>query len=630
VVSVWCGLVSGLLEVGITILRKRALDSNHLYWMSRHFLWLVPLANLLIFLGVGVLIGLAIRWGGRRGRWLAPRLLCTMAWLPPLWTAFPRIYGPAGFLLAAGLAARLVPALERRAAGFRRVVRVSFPVAAGLVPALAAGLSGADRLEAWREQARPLPPAGSPNVLLIVLDTVAADHLGLYGYPRPTSPTLEELASRGIRFDRAEATSSWTLPSHGSMFTGRWPHELSAGWLTPLDGTYPTLAEFLGSRGYATAGFAANYAYCASDSGLSRGFATYRDYIFPRLTALGKTTLVDRSLAGLQSIARWLEDRLDFDGLRPISDLLWWSLKDDRKNAAVVNRELLDWLSRRRQPERPFFAFLNYYDAHYPYELPELGMRRFLPEPRDAREANLIRNWLTQLHLGPSTRQIGLIRDAYDDCVAGLDEQLGCLIDELEHRAVGQRTWVIIAADHGESFGEHPGVFGHGMSLYQTELHVPLLIVPPATGPAPRAVTETVSLRDLAATIVDVLGLQADSPFPGESLARLWGASMPTVSAQPGAAGRLALSEVVPRDTYQIDPSQWLGKPRWPMAALTAGDWTYIRRAGDVREELFDLRWDAQQRHNRAGEAALKPVLERMRATLDRRAGPLTPERFNP
>ena len=92
-----------------------------------------------------------------------------------------------------------------------------------------------------------------------MLDTVAADHLSLYGYERPTSPTMVELAERGIRFDRVQATSSWTLPSHASMFTGRWPHELSAGWLTPLDGTYPTLAEFLGSRGYATAGFVANY-----------------------------------------------------------------------------------------------------------------------------------------------------------------------------------------------------------------------------------------------------------------------------------------------------------------------------------------------------------------------------------
>ena len=104
-----------------------------------------------------------------------------------------------------------------------------------------------------------------------MLDTVAADHLSLHGYDRPTSPTLESLARRGVRFDRVQATSSWTLPSHAGFFTGRWPHELSVGWLTPLDATYPTLAEYLGSRGYATAGFVANMFYCGADTGLGRG-----------------------------------------------------------------------------------------------------------------------------------------------------------------------------------------------------------------------------------------------------------------------------------------------------------------------------------------------------------------------
>ena len=214
-----------------------------------------------------------------------------------------------------------------------------------------------------------------------MLDTVAAEHLSLHGYKRPTSPTIDELAARGIRFDRAQATSSWTLPSHASMFTGRWPHELSAGWLTPLDGTYPTLAEFLGSRGYATAGFVANYSYCASDSGLARGFAAYQDYIFPRLTAFKTAALVDRSVDGLQAVERFLEDRLDIDIFEGAGERLWRLFNADRKEAAVVNREFLDWLSRRRQPERPFFAFLNYFDAHSPYELPATGSTASGPSP---------------------------------------------------------------------------------------------------------------------------------------------------------------------------------------------------------------------------------------------------------
>ena len=280
-----------------------------------------------------------------------------------------------------GVAARLVPTLERHAAGCRRLLRFSFPIVAGLVPILAATLWGGDWIKEWRQSTRPLPSPGSPNVLLIVLDTVAADHLSLYGYERPTSPTMVELAERGIRFDRVQATSSWTLPSHASMFTGRWPHELSAGWLTPLDGTYPTLAEFLGSRGYATAGFVANYWYCASGSGLERGFAAYEDYIFPRLTAFKAASLVDRSVDGIQGVERFLEDRLDIDLLRTPVQRLWLLVNADRKEAAAVNREFLDWLTRRRQPERPFFAFLNYYDAHSPYELPSGRIHRFGTQP---------------------------------------------------------------------------------------------------------------------------------------------------------------------------------------------------------------------------------------------------------
>ncbi len=210
-------------------------------------------------------------------------------------------------------------------------VRVSFPIVACLVPILAASLWGVDQLKVWREEARPLPPPGSPNVLLIVLDTVGADHLSLHGYNRPTSPTIDELAARGIRFNRVRATSSWTLPSHASMFTGRWPHELSAGWFTPLDGAYPTLAEFLGSRGYATAGFIANYWYCSSDSGLDRGFTAYQDYIFPRLSVFKTAVLVDRPLDGLQAIEGFLEDWLDFDLLGPAVEYLCVALQDQSK-----------------------------------------------------------------------------------------------------------------------------------------------------------------------------------------------------------------------------------------------------------------------------------------------------------
>jgi len=187
---------------------------------------------------------------------------------------------------------------------------------------------------------------------------------------------------------------------------------------------------------------------------------------------------------------------------------------------------------------------------------------------------------------------------------------------------------VIIAADHGESFGEHAGVFCHGTSLYQTELHVPLVILPPDGKPSGRVVKETVSLRDLAATVVDLVGLEVGSPFPGESLSRLW--NSPAAPADPISAGQ-ALAEVVPNDpVLNPDRSRWL-EAHWPLAALTEGDWSYIRREGDVHEELFHLRNDPKETHNLVADPAVQLQLARMRGTLSQlTAGPLTPQRFHP
>ncbi len=621
VLALWCGLLSGVLEVGITVLRKELLDANHFYWMSRHFVWLIPLTNLVVFLVLAIILSPLLVWGGVRGRWLVPRLLATLTLTALIWAASPRIYGPAGFVLATGVGVQLTASLERRRDGFRRLVRLSFPIIASVALILAGSLWGIDRLRHGREEARPLPAAVSPNVLLIVLDTVAAEHLKLHGYDRATSTTLEGLARRGIRFDRAIAPSSWTLPSHASMFTGRWPHELSVGRLTPLDATAPTLAGFLASRGYATAGFIANRWYCASDSGLGRGFTVYCDAIYPGLSAFKSAALIDRPLDGLLAVERVLEEQLDITFLKAPIQHLWDLFKADRKPALVVNREFFDWLDHRNQPQRPYFAFLNYYDAHHPYQLPETAIHRFGNALEGERDRDLLE------HGAPPNQtltesQIAPLRDAYDDCVADLDERLGLLVDELDRRGELERTWLIVTSDHGESFGEHPGIFLHGTSLYQTEIHVPLVIVPPSKSPRPtiRVVPDAVSLRNLAATVVDLLGLRAGSPFPGVSLARHWdGSSPPSLPL---------LAEVVPMNGLDPDPAQLL-VPRWPWAALIEGEWTYIRHEGDAREELYHWPDDPRELQNRAADPALQATLERMRQSLHRLTrGPLTPQRF--
>lgn len=623
--AIWCGLAVGSLEVVIIVLRKQFLDLNRLYWMPRQFVWMTPVADLAIFTAIGVVLAL-VAVAGRPGRWLASRLLCALALLPLFWAAFPRIYGPAGFVFVLGAGVRLGSIIEGGGGWFRGLVWWSTPVFLLAPPVFAGWILGADALAARREAQRPVPGGSRPNVLVVVLDTVAAGHLGLYGYGRPTSPTLGALAERGVRFARAVAPSSWTLPSHASFFTGCWPHEVSAGWLTPLDRSRLTLAEFLGQRGYATAGFVANNWYCAADSGLGRGFTVYRDYILPDLAPFKWAVLVDRPLEGLRALDHFIREQFGLDFLRPIARDLWWRFNaGSRKDASQVNAEFLDWLARRSGPKRPFFAFLNYYDAHYPYELAPGGVHRYGIRPRDKRELELIQNWRTVDKRNLEPQEVDFVRDSYDDCVASLDEQLGRLVDELDRRGLLEETWLVVLSDHGESFGEHPGDFGHGTTLYQTQLQVPLVVVPPKGSGARKVVDGTVSLRDLPATIVDLLGWGAESRFPGRSLVGLWDSRAPD-SQDPSPA----LAEVVPTDPVEPDPAKVLAA-REVWSSLTREGWVYLHREGRSEDELYHLQNDPGERHNLAADPREQGRLEQMRAIMERlTGGPLSRDQFQP
>ena len=341
-------------------------------------------------------------------------------------------------------------------------------------------------------------------------------------------------------------------------------------------------------------------------------------------------SLIGRPIEGLRAIDDHLSMRIDST---PFQGLLSKFDADRRKPAAVVNREFLDWLSRRDQPGRPFFAFLNYFDVHSPYKLPDGGIHRFGVEPRTGREVELIERWRTVDKHGLSFQEIAFVRDSYDDCIADLDEQLGRLIDELERRGVLERTWLIITSDHGESFGEQPGIFSHGTSLYQPQLHVPLLVVPPTVRHlSPRAVTETVSLRDLPSTIVDLLDLEVGAPFPGQSLAPLWGDPASSAGADTQGSGPSpAISEVIPTDPLDPDPRTCRRiapcGPRWPRAIRATSGSSWEARSTRRCSTCADPR----ETRNLVEEVAQQPTLQRMRATLDRMTvGPLAVERFRP
>jgi arylsulfatase A-like enzyme len=611
--SAWCGLAAGLLEALARVLCRAIDPSQRIYEVSRHFLWLGPLANLLFFLGLGLVLSVAVKLSPRAAGWLSPRLISACALFPVLTAVGPQIYPEAWMLFGLGVAIQFVPILERRITSLRRRLLLSFPLMLGFVILLLSFVLVGDRLKQSREASRPLPPANSPNVLLIVLDTVRADHLSLYGYERSTSPVLEQLAKRGIRFDQARATAPWTLPSHASMFTGRWPHELGEQWMTPIRANFPTLAEYLGNHGYATAGFVANVGYCSQETGLARGFTYYEDYVLEKLTPLRTSGLVE-FLAN--SITQMIP-ALNMSALRPLQQfVIRWFEVGKRKNARSINHAFLGWLSQRRETGRPFFAFLNFFDAHEQYLLPPGAERHFVHYPVTAAQGRVVYElwpFLDKLRLPPP--YIDLARDSYDDCLAYLDEQLGVLFDALQRRGLLEKTLVVVTSDHGEGFGEHD-LFSHGNSLYRTEIRVPLVIRPPAGLDPSSVVGETVSLRALPATIVDLLGLGAGSPFPGVSLARFWRKS------SPGNADLLRDADPVISELRFPNPQRpnrgRSPASRGPLISLAADNFVYIRNERDGSEQLFDERDDPNESSDRSRSESMRPILDDFRDRVDR------------
>ena len=393
--------------------------------------------------------------------------------------------------------------------------------------------------------------------------------------------------------------------------------------MTPLHGNLPTLAEYVGGNGYATAGFVANLVYCSQDTGLARGFTHYEDYDLEKLAPLRTAGLVEKTTTSIYELITVF----DIVPLHPLRNFVHrWFVYDHRKDAASISRAFLNWLTDRRQPDRPFFAFLNLLDAHQPYVLPRGAPHRFMTYYATSDEYQAVyERWqvIDKTRLPQSL--LTLARDSYDDCLHYIDEHLGLLFDELERRGVLDRTLIIVTADHGEGLGEH-SLFDHGESLYRTEILVPLVIVPPSGLNPSVVVDETVSLRDLPATIVDLVGQGKGSPFPGESLRRFWRESSST-----GALSRADHSPVISELTAPnpVNPNQGRSPAsRGPLISLAEGSFVYIRNDGDGSEQLFNERDDPREIDDRAQLQSMRPVLEKLRSRLDMfRKNSATPRR---
>jgi arylsulfatase A-like enzyme len=569
--SLWFGLVTGIGSACLIGIQKFILDDVTL--SSPQMVWTAPLMLILLFLPIGALLfGLVHVVTPRHRRRALVFLLALVSCGIGLMIWGKQLADAAVAILSLGVAAQLSHLAAHRPTAFRRLVRVT-SIAGVAVVLLAAGVVnvGGPLRERYRVARLPQAHAGSPNVLIIILDTVRALSLGLYGYERPTSPNLERMARLGTVFDHAIAPAPWTLPSHASMFTGVPAHELSAGWTERLDGAPTTLAESFRDRGYRTGGVVANWFYTNSEWGIDRGFLHYSDFTHSFGHALASTSLSNKAL-------KWMERRWQ--------NHFWFHRLGGRRIAPDISRDLIRWLERDR--DRPFFAFVNYYDAHDPYVAPAAFVERIRAMPR--RRAPPVRALKDgRVHDAlPEQRTIALRQiDLYDAAIAYLDDEIGKLLGRLDARGRLDNTIVVITSDHGEEFGEN-GHYWHGQSLYNAAVHVPLLIVYPPTVPAGRRVARPVSLTDLAATITDLANV-GPVTFPGASLARHWNGS-------GGAGERVFASLRLRTPRARTNEAE--------LRAVFSDDLHYI--ASDVgREWLFRYRSDPLESNNLVGADSL-------------------------
>ena len=417
---------------------------------------------------------------------------------------------------------------------------------------------------AYRPRPPQLPVAGkTPNVVLITLDTVRKQNLSVYGYERPTTPGLQNLAQRGLVFTNAIAPSSWTVPTHASLFTSLMPGVHHAGIEgRPLGTTGRTIAEVLQEAGYYTAGFIAND-FCGSKHGLARGFAHYDE--------------------ADTSALKWAGSLL----VNSIRFILFSQPEEfTQRTASYINEQFLNWLPDHR--DRPFFAFINYIDAHSPYLIPDPAFDVFTqasPELKARLAANWVDTWTTRGwwvdFKTEDPDEIQFLIDQYDGSIDYIDHQVSLLVDRLEQQGVLDDTLLIITNDHGEHFGEH-GKWMHGNSLYRELIDAPLLLIFPNRIPAGETINTPVNLTQIPITVQSLLGLPPEPAFRG--------AALPLRLEDLASSSRPVSAEVyINGDGYSIRSG-------------IAGGLQYIWYTNDQPEELYDLQSDPLATRNLVGD----------------------------
>ncbi len=417
-----------------------------------------------------------------------------------------------------------------------------------------------------------------PNVFLIVIDTLRADHLSVYGYDKKTSPHIDALAAQGTLYEEAISAAPWTLPSHASLFTGLYvrDHHTSCEHLT-LEPSFDTLAERLARAGYHTGGFS-NNVWTNPDSGLEQGFQTFEEL--------------------------WRDQKSRTEGISeddPTTDM----------GAAKTDEDVLSWIDGLHD-EKPFFVFINFFEPHLPYRPTKPFDDAFLPAGTPPSMVQRLRSFYTPREYGyslnvpwmkVSPRELEVLRGLYDGEIAYVDSKIGELVDGLRARGLADDTVLVITSDHGEHLGENH-MIGHKLSVYEPLLHVPLVLWGPGRVPAGRRIAGQVQSLDLFGTILDLAEVD-----------RGGAPKLPLRAPKQGYTfSELAYPQIF-LDVIHRKISGW-NASRFARALTAVRGPRYKLIAGsDGSRELYDLQADPHETKNLAGS---KPeVLGKLQAVLE-------------
>jgi arylsulfatase A-like enzyme len=396
------------------------------------------------------------------------------------------------------------------------------------------------------------PGPQKPPIILIIIDTLRADHVGACGYTRPTTPNLDRFAASAVRFANAQAASTWTVPSMASLFTGvyPWRHGINTAEVSPdrgvggqpvLSDRFVTLAESLKAAGYETFGVSAN-GHMDRPYGMAQGFDHFQAFPFCIRER------VDRVLAA------WLRD-----------------------------------LRRVYRARKPYFLYVHYFDPHHPYLAQQRWLKQWRPGLKEQDVKEITQTAFATLavdgYFQKNPEAMKLLIDLYDSEVAAVDASVGKLLSVLPG---AERAVVVVTADHGEEFGDHGGML-HGNNLFAETLRVPLVIRWPANEGAGAVVTAPVSLVDLYPTLAAAGGAALPDCLDG-------------VALKPDLTGDArALFAATERDPKQ----------RWSAAVADGWKWVCEERAGE--EQLFRLASDpGDQRNLLAAEPDRGTALRRL------------------